>query len=316
MAITYTSNDVDTGASTAGSITSGTLTISTNDIVVAMHVDEDNGSAGTTTIANSGTAMTWNLIFQTNTANNCKVSAWWAQSAGNENRTVTVTTGGGLSLQALSCRVHTGADSTTPVPAGNIFNGVNAGSVSQAITPSSIGSCLWMICGDWSALNTMAGGANCTPEANVWESGGYGKNIIRPTLQPLPTSASFTIAMTTTSTAIAWVAFEVKATVTDTTAPVVTAFTLPATSFGLSVTISSFTATDAVGVTGYYVSESSATPSIYSIGWRSTAQTTYNFTTFGSKTLYAFARDAVGNISSSANASVTLLSGVSAWNHI
>jgi hypothetical protein len=43
----------------------------------------------------------------------------------------------------------------------------------------------------------------------------------------------------------------------DTTAPTVTAFTAPASSSSLTIPISAFTATDAVGVTGYLITTSS-----------------------------------------------------------
>lgn len=80
----------------------------------------------------------------------------------------------------------------------------------------------------------------------------------------------------------------------DVTAPVVTAFVIPATADSLTVAVTTFTATDAIGVTGYCLTETndSATCS-----WTGTAPATFPFGTAGAKTLYAFARDAAGNIS-------------------
>lgn len=100
----------------------------------------------------------------------------------------------------------------------------------------------------------------------------------------------------------------------DSTAPTVTAFDVPATYSQLTVPITTFTATDAVGVTGYVVNESASTPSASDPNWSGTAQTTYTFTTPGAKTLYAWARDAAGNISTSASdtVAVTLPSGSAA----
>lgn len=92
----------------------------------------------------------------------------------------------------------------------------------------------------------------------------------------------------------------------DETAPNITGFAIPAASNSLTVSISSFTATDAVGVTGYYVSESSETPAAGAAGWSSTPQTSYTFGSAGEKTLYAWAKDAAGNISSSSNDTVTI----------
>jgi|GEM_PF-1053952 len=95
----------------------------------------------------------------------------------------------------------------------------------------------------------------------------------------------------------------------DTTKPVVTAFTIPSSSTSLTVAINSFTATDSVGVTGYMVTTSSTAPSASSASWLTSAPKSYTFsssTTSGSKTLYAWAKDAAGNVSNSKSASVTL----------
>ena len=72
-------------------------------------------------------------------------------------------------------------------------------------------------------------------------------------------------------------------------------------------------ATDNVGVTGYYVSDSSTTPSTSASGWTSvTSTTSYSATVSyslssgeGSKTIYAWYKDAAGNVSSTANATIT-----------
>ncbi len=95
-------------------------------------------------------------------------------------------------------------------------------------------------------------------------------------------------------------------TLPDTTPPTVTAFTIPATSTSLVVPITTFTATDNVGVTGYLVAETSAAPSAGAIGWTTTPPTSHTFTTPGAKTLFAWAKDAAGNVSTSLSASTTI----------
>ena len=90
----------------------------------------------------------------------------------------------------------------------------------------------------------------------------------------------------------------------DTTAPTVTVFIVPATATSLTVPISSFTATDDVGVTGYMIKESATAPLATVSGWSATAPTSYTVATAGSKTLYAWAKDAAGNVSASRNARV------------
>ncbi|HLP86875.1 MAG TPA: LamG-like jellyroll fold domain-containing protein, partial [Candidatus Paceibacterota bacterium] len=99
----------------------------------------------------------------------------------------------------------------------------------------------------------------------------------------------------------------------DSTNPTVTAFTIPSTSSSLTVPVSTFTATDNTGVTGYALTESSSTPSATTGPWYSSAPSSYTFVSSGTKTLYAWARDAAGNVSSSLNDSVTITISAPAW---
>jgi hypothetical protein len=92
----------------------------------------------------------------------------------------------------------------------------------------------------------------------------------------------------------------------DTTRPTVTAFAIPASSTTLTVPITTFTATDDVGVTGYLANESASVPAAGAGGWTATAPTSYTFASTGAKTLYAWAKDAAGNVSTSRSASVTV----------
>ena len=95
--------------------------------------------------------------------------------------------------------------------------------------------------------------------------------------------------------------------VVDKTPPTVTTFTIPATANSLTVPITTLTATDNVGVTGYLVTESATAPLASATGWLSAAPTSYTFTTEGSKTLYAWAKDAADNISASLSAPVIII---------
>ena len=87
----------------------------------------------------------------------------------------------------------------------------------------------------------------------------------------------------------------------DSTAPTVTAFSIPATSSSLTVTITTFTA-----VTAYLITESSTTPSASATGWRSTPPTTCTASASGARTLYAWAKDAVGDVSFGVSAATTI----------
>jgi hypothetical protein len=89
----------------------------------------------------------------------------------------------------------------------------------------------------------------------------------------------------------------------DSVAPTVTAFVIPASYNNLTVPITTFTATDAVGVTDYCLTEVNDSAGC---SWVGTAPTDYTFATGGAHTLYAWARDAVPNVSTSANDSVTI----------
>jgi len=94
----------------------------------------------------------------------------------------------------------------------------------------------------------------------------------------------------------------------DRTAPVVTAFSVPTVSKSLTVPVNVLTATDNVEVTGYMITASSAKPLSSAAGWSAIAPASYTFpsTTLGTKTLYAWARDAAGNVSSYKSASFTI----------
>jgi hypothetical protein len=97
--------------------------------------------------------------------------------------------------------------------------------------------------------------------------------------------------------------------VTDTTAPAVTAFAMPATATSLTVAVTTFTATDATGVTGYMITASATAPTAAAAGWTAAAPTTFTFAAAGSQTAYAWAKDAAGNVSAgtaTATAAVTI----------
>ena len=92
----------------------------------------------------------------------------------------------------------------------------------------------------------------------------------------------------------------------DTTPPAVTGFSIPATSTSLTVSITTFTATDNVAVTGYTATESATAPSASASGWTASAPSSYTFATAGAKTLYGWAKDGAGNVSKSRSASTTI----------
>ncbi|HZV81277.1 MAG TPA: hypothetical protein VFF53_03815 [Geobacteraceae bacterium] len=83
----------------------------------------------------------------------------------------------------------------------------------------------------------------------------------------------------------------------DTTSPVVSAFVFHSDSVSHVATIDTFTATDDVAVTGFLVTESATVPAATDSGWTTTPPTTFTFTATVNLTLYAWAKDAAGNVS-------------------
>ena len=92
----------------------------------------------------------------------------------------------------------------------------------------------------------------------------------------------------------------------DTTPPVITSFTLPALSSSLKVPVSSLQGSDNLAVSAFLLSENPAKPAAGAAGWVTSTPTFFTFASFGSRTLYAWAKDVAGNISASASAPVTI----------
>jgi hypothetical protein len=97
--------------------------------------------------------------------------------------------------------------------------------------------------------------------------------------------------------------------VADTTPPTVTGVTLPSTSTTLNVPYT-ITATDnagGTGVVGYLVKESPyPAPAASDPGWSASSSGNYPFATPGSRTLYAWAKDGAGNVSTALSATVII----------
>jgi hypothetical protein len=84
----------------------------------------------------------------------------------------------------------------------------------------------------------------------------------------------------------------------DTARPVVRGFRIPRIAASLSVPITILTATDDVGVTGYFLSEvKTPVPTAADPGWSASPPTSFTFSSAGKKKLFAWAKDAAGNIS-------------------
>jgi hydrogenase small subunit len=91
----------------------------------------------------------------------------------------------------------------------------------------------------------------------------------------------------------------------DTIPPVMQAFAVPQTANSLTVVITALSATDNIGVTGYLLTATSTKPSATATGWTINPQS-YTFASAGAQVLYAWAKDAAGNVSASLSAKVTI----------
>lgn len=92
----------------------------------------------------------------------------------------------------------------------------------------------------------------------------------------------------------------------DISPPVISLFTIPSTYASLTIPILTFTATDNFAVTGYKLTETPLAPTPSDTGWKTSAPESYTFSRSGINTLYAWTKDAAGNISNSVYASVTI----------
>ena len=93
---------------------------------------------------------------------------------------------------------------------------------------------------------------------------------------------------------------------TDTIPPSMQMFAIPSTANSLTVAITALSATDNTGVTGYLLTEAGSKPAATATGWTSAKPSSYTFASAGAKTLYAWAKDAAGNVSNSMAGSVTI----------
>ena len=163
--------------------------------------------------------------------------------------------------------------------------------------------------------NTAVIGYKLTETSTSPSSGDAGWNTVAPT--------SYTFKSEGTKTIYAWVkddagnvsksvSDQVKITLpvisdkSDITKPTITAFLISSTATSMTIPISSFSATDNIGVIGYKLTETSTAPNAGGNGWNIVAPTSYTFTSEGTKTLFAWVKDAAGNVSASMSNQVVI----------
>ena len=93
-------------------------------------------------------------------------------------------------------------------------------------------------------------------------------------------------------------------TIQDNIAPTMVAFSIPEATDTLIISITSFSTS--VGATKYIITETATAPALVDPRWSTTIPATYTFTSQGTKTLYAWCRDAAGNVSASLSDVITV----------
>src|SRR3989338_3803351 len=311
-----TNPSISFGSTTETSSQLATVSISgTDDTVVTGYYLSETST--TPTITSSG----WTSVPST-TSYNTNVN--WTLSSGNGTKTVYVwfkDSAGNISSSVSAVITLSQTDTTAP---SSPSISINSGATSTTTTSITI---------------------SLTATDNTGVTGYY---LLESTITPSLTNTNW-VSVTSTTSYSATVAFtlsggsvgdntktvyvwfrdsagnisasandSITLTVSDTTAPsspsvLINNGDTSTTSTSVTLTIS---ATDNVGVTGYYASETSTTPSASASGWTSVTSTTsysgsISFTlssSSGTKTVYVWFNDAAGNISNSANDSITFSS--------
>ncbi|MFV0268777.1 MAG: right-handed parallel beta-helix repeat-containing protein, partial [Draconibacterium sp.] len=91
----------------------------------------------------------------------------------------------------------------------------------------------------------------------------------------------------------------------DNTAPVVSSFTLPSNSSSLTISVT-LAVEDEDSSISYILSENNVRPSVGDARWTTEAPRSFRFSSAGNKTLYVWAKDSSGNISTARSASVAI----------
>lgn len=308
-----------TAAALSVNVTSSTITPGTGAnrlLLVAVHLEKATASATTldATPTFGGVALT-PIADTLATATPQRMQTWMGflpqasilTGAQAVNFRATSSSGNITGVQ-IKIAVYTGVDQSTPIvdSDANVAAATSVG-LNAATTPLTIAadSITVVAASNGGTAPTLAtaqtgGAAFTTQTAASSTTGGFGGYI---TVSGTNAAAGNYTALTTsytgtTSTRSSQVAATIKAYVAsgDTTKPVMGGFTAPTSSSSLTITGITMSATDNVAVTGYGITES-ATPPAPSALTSTIPLTSYTASSEGTKTLYAWAKDAAGNVS-------------------
>lgn len=148
------------------------------------------------------------------------------------------------------------------------------------------------------ALDALTGElvANATIQATTDQTIALTVQVTDNASTPLSASAQISIRINAVETAPA----------PDTTAPTIASFSIPSSYRALTIPVSEFTASDDTGVAGYQLTETATTPTTDDQNWTASAPESHTFSAEGTHTLYAWVKDAAGNISPATSSSVAV----------
>ena len=301
-------------------------------ITVTISVSDDTGITGYY-LSESGTAPTavsdgW-VSIQTTTSYNSNVS--FTLSSGNGNKTIYVwfMDGAGNISQSSSAAITLNqTDTTAPSSPSVSINNGDTLTTSTAVTLTLSATDNVGVTAYYVSENSAVPSANASGWKSVASATSYSAVV--------PFTLSSGSIGSSIKTVYAWfrdsagnisvrVSDTITLTISDTTVPSSPTISISggATSTTSTVVTLLLSAADNIGVTAYYASETSTTPSASATGWTSvTSTTSYSATVSftlrsgsvgdNTKTVYVWFKDTAGNVSSSASDSITLASAPSA----
>ena len=272
------------------------MTGTSGDPTTANSVAYDDGSYGTGAYTKSITGLS--------AGSNYRVRAYAVNSAGTAYGTTVV-----LTTLTPSDTTPPTLSSTTPTSnaTGVAVSGAISATFSEDMDSSTINTNTFTLSGGGSVSGTVSYSnkvATFTPSSNLSYSTTYTATITTGVkdLGDNAMSSNYTWSFTTGSAP-------------DTTAPSGSVSINSGASYTNSTSVTlTLSATDSVGVVGYYASTSSSTPTTSASGWNSVTSTTsytgsvsYSLASGDeSKTVYVWYKDAAGNVSSAASDSIIL----------
>ncbi|MGB9082489.1 MAG: Ig-like domain-containing protein [Desulfuromonadaceae bacterium] len=215
-----------------------------------------------------------------------------------------------INAMAFDNAGNSSQSSSVTVLVDNVVSDTTLPIVNSFSFPSTSTTLTVPVSGFSASDNVGVTGYLISESSNAPSAGSAGWSASAPT--------SFTFSSAGNKTAYSWAkdaagnvsasrSASVTITLLDTIAPVITDFKMATSSATTTVSVSSFTATDNIGVAGYLITESATKPAATATGWKSSVPSSFTFSSgSGTKTAYAWVKDAAGNVSAAKSVSVKI----------